>query len=367
MKVFGDIMKDTGEVTARLLPTLRTALPRSWPHRKQFIFVILGGVLAYVILVLPFTFTNKVVRDEPCHGHPLANTEDGLLMDKMAVETGIDEYLVPNYIHYYRYGSAASDLLLTDALCLLAAFHVQQPDRIFVHTDNVPSTVDSFSKSRYGQKLLKVPGFEKVLYIQEYPQPKHVFGIPFTAKYKEWHISDIARLRILRKYGGIFLDNDAYLVRNVNHLRKKELSIGLLSGSRSIENTILVSHRDSQVLKMILTSFMYYSPDVPSHYSSKQVADIFHSMNTVVNIVDNCILESSLKHLMSDSIPDSSDNSQVHVLSLNTRRRDGFQLLSTNYTAEFADDVLERHFNLNSHIRKRVNVVSKVLFEGSES
>lgn len=359
-------MEDTGDVTARLLPTLRTALPRLWPRRKQLVFAILGGILAYFIFILPFTFTDKIIREEPCHGHPLANTEDGLLMDKMAVEAGIDEYLVPNHIHFYRYGSAASDLSLTDVLCLLSAFRVQQPDRIFIHTDNVQSTVDSFGKSRYGQRLLKVPGFEKVLHIQDYPQPKHVFGIPFTAKYKEWHISDIARLRILRKYGGIFLDNDAYLVRNVNHLRKKELSIGLLSGSGSIENTILVSHRDSQVLKMILTSFMYYSPDVPSHYSSNQVADIFHSMNTVVNIVDNCILKSSVKHLMSDSIPDFSDNSQIYVISLNTKHRDGFQPHSANYTAEFADDVLERHFNLKSHIRRRVNAVSKVLFEGLE-
>lgn len=137
-------------------------------------------------------------REEPCHGHPVANTEDGLLMDKMALEAGLHEYLVPNYIHFYRYGSAASVLSLTDVLCLLSAFHVQQPYRIFVHTDNVQDTIDSFGKSRYGQWLLKVPGFEKILYIREYPQPRHVFGIPFTMKYKEWHISDIARLRILR-------------------------------------------------------------------------------------------------------------------------------------------------------------------------
>lgn len=361
-----NMMKVTRNLTVHLLSTVRTTVPRLWGHRKQLVFAMLGGILAFVIFILPFINPNKIVREEPCHGHPVANTEDHLLMDKMAVEAGLDEYLVPNYVHFYRFGPAASELSLTDVLCLLSAFHVQQPDRIFIHTDNVQATVDSFDKSRYGQWLLKVPGFEKVLYIQEYSQPKHVFGIPFTAKYKDWHISDIARLRILRKYGGIFLDNDAYLVRNVNHLRKKELSIGVSFESGMIENTILISHRDSQVLKMVLTSFMYYSPGVPSHYSSKQVADIFYSTNTNINIVDNCILKSSVKHLMSDNIPDFSENNQIHVLNLNTKPRDGIQDKGINYTTEFADDILEKYFSLNKYIRRRVRAVSKMLFEGLE-
>ena len=103
----------------------------------------------------------------------------------MAVDAGRSEYLVPNYVHFYRYGSAASDLSLTDVLCLVTAFYVQQPDRIFIHTDDVQATVDSFGKSRYRQRLLKIPGFEQVLFIHDYPQPTHVFGLPFTAKYRD--------------------------------------------------------------------------------------------------------------------------------------------------------------------------------------
>lgn len=161
------------------------------------------------------------------------------------------------------------------------------------------------------------------------------------------------------------MDNDAYLVKNVNHLRKKELSIGLLFESGTVENTILISHRDSQVLRSVLTSFMYYNPDVPSHYSSRQVADIFHRTNTNINIVDNCILKSSVKHLMSNSIPHFSDNTQIHVLSLNTKPRDGIQTLGVNYTTEFADEILERYFSF-SFISRRVTAVRKTLFEGLE-
>ena len=171
---------------------------------------------------------------------------------------------------------------------------------------------------------------------------------------------------VFRKYGGIFLDNDAYLIRNVNNLRKKELSIGRLFGSRTIENSIIISHRDSQALRLILTSFVYYSTDLPSHYSSKQVSDILHDMSTDVNVVDNFILKSSVKHLMYDNIPDFSDNSQIHVLNLNTKPRDGYQTSDANYSTKFADDLLERHFNLNTHIRRHANAIGKVLFDGLE-
>lgn len=59
----------------------------------------------------------------------------------------------------------------------------------------------------------------------------HVFGQPLDPVYGKWHAGDVLRIGILQKYGGIFLDNDAYLLNSLDSLRRYEMSLGWPEGA----------------------------------------------------------------------------------------------------------------------------------------
>ena len=60
--------------------------------------------------------------------------------------------------------------------------------------------------------------------------------------FKEWrfyHGSDIERIRILQKYGGIYLDNDVYVIQNLDKYRKFECTINWKEPQRQIGNQVV--------------------------------------------------------------------------------------------------------------------------------
>jgi mannosyltransferase OCH1-like enzyme len=51
--------------------------------------------------------------------------------------------------------------------------------------------------------------------------PDKIFGQKFSKYYHIWHESDVTRIRILIQYwGGIFIDNDIYVLQKLNKFRK---------------------------------------------------------------------------------------------------------------------------------------------------
>jgi len=58
--------------------------------------------------------------------------------------------------------------------------------------------------------------------------PTEIFGQKLSKEWQLYHGSDIARARVLMQYGGIYLDNDAFIIQNLDKLvmideRLKEL------------------------------------------------------------------------------------------------------------------------------------------------
>lgn len=88
---------------------------------------------------------------------------------------------------------------------------------------------------------MSYPKKNTTLEIVQLSQPTHVFGQPLSSVY---HASDVARIQILMKYGGIYLDNDMLVLRPLDKFLKYEMAVGWPFGE----------YIGTQVIKFTVTS-----------------------------------------------------------------------------------------------------------------
>ncbi|XP_064454728.1 uncharacterized protein LOC135366004 [Ornithodoros turicata] len=126
--------------------------------------------------------------------------------------TGFSSYVVPNIVHYVRFGQPNVSFL--EAVSMRSAYINHAPDQIVVHCD-VCQLGGPYS---YMIRDIPVIKFNKRL------PPKFIFGLKV-----KWiqHASDIARLQILLRHGGIYLDNDCIVIQPMHQYRHFEMSLGL--------------------------------------------------------------------------------------------------------------------------------------------
>jgi hypothetical protein len=210
-------------------------------------------VIALGFLLLRTIFWNSSKVPEPLLPLPYRSELFDVVKGSRFVgfdnETGSTngEYIVPNIIHFVFFGE--SYITYVAAVCILAAFKNQHPDKILLHTD-----VDEFIGPHW-EKLKKTPGL--IMEIHRFKMPVEIFGQKLG---HVWHAGDIARIRILMQYGGIFLDNDTYLVRTVDCFRKYEMVVGR-DENGYIGTQILLANKDARFLCLWLETYREYHPD----------------------------------------------------------------------------------------------------------
>ncbi|XP_023716727.1 uncharacterized protein LOC111869411 isoform X4 [Cryptotermes secundus] len=167
-------------------------------------------------------------------------------------ETGTQdgEYIVPNIVHFLFFD--ISEISFVDAVCVLAAFKNQRPEKIYFHTN-----VAEF-KGPYWEKLENTPGL--TITVRKVALPDTIFGQKFSSSYYRWHAGDVVRIKILMEYGGIFLDNDSYLVRSLDEFRKFEMTLGWPEG-QYLGTQVLVAHKDARFLRLWLETYRQYYPN----------------------------------------------------------------------------------------------------------
>lgn len=163
--------------------------------------------------------------------------------------TGFDWPIVPNVVHFVRLGNAS--LTFTEAVCIRAAWIQQRPSSLVVHCDRCDESTRS---SPHWPLVAGIPG----LRLATVKRPRHIFGKRLSSIY---HASDIARLRILRKYGGIFLDGDSYLVRSLEPFRRFEMALGWYP-NQALGTQVLVAHKNARFLQLWYNSYRYYRPEL---------------------------------------------------------------------------------------------------------
>ena len=74
------------------------------------------------------------------------------------------------------------------------------------------------------------------------------------------HGSDIERIRTLMKYGGIYLDNDVYVIKNLTKYRKFEFVLNW-DENQFLGNQVFMAHKDARFLPRILETYKEYPSD----------------------------------------------------------------------------------------------------------
>jgi hypothetical protein len=90
--------------------------------------------------------------------------------------------------------------------------------------------------------------------------PTSIFGQKLREKWLPWHAGDITKIRVLMQYGGIFVDNDSYIVRSFDVFRKYEMTIGI-TDRNYMGTQVLIAHKDARLLKLWLESYRIYHPE----------------------------------------------------------------------------------------------------------
>jgi hypothetical protein len=197
-------------------------------------------------------------------------------------ETGTinGQYIVPNVVHFLFFEEGRISYVA--AVCVLAAFRNQRPQKIMFHTD-----VDQFSGPHW-EKLQNTPGL--VIDVHKVKMPKEIFGQKLN---HIWHAGDVTRIRILMEHGGIFLDNDSYLVRSLDCFRKYEMAVGL-DENNYIGTQVLIAHKDARFLRLWLETYREYYPNLWYFNAGQKPAleilsykpELVHSVKTLFGVHD---------------------------------------------------------------------------------
>uniref|UniRef100_A0A224YRY1 Protein containing Gly transf sug domain n=1 Tax=Rhipicephalus zambeziensis TaxID=60191 RepID=A0A224YRY1_9ACAR len=171
--------------------------------------------------------------------------------DRPVPQVAVEEHdvaFVPNIVHFVRLGDAP--LSFIEVVSIRAAWLQQKPDSLMIHCDNCSATTGS----EHWKHIKDIPR----LMLSYVEKPETIFGIKIS--YIE-HASDIVRIRVLRKYGGIYLDSDSYVVKSLDKYRRYETAIGWPPG-QNIGNQIIVAHKRSKFLRLYYESYRKYRPDL---------------------------------------------------------------------------------------------------------
>ena len=169
-------------------------------------------------------------------------------------ETGALDYIVPNLIHFIRLN--LKEFSFTDIIIIRAAHLAQKPDAIYIHTN-----MKSFEGKYWNELQRKWPDTYQLIHLIPTEIPLTVFGRPISKDYKYQHASDFLRYHILSKYGGIYLDNDVYVIQNLNKYRKYEMTIEW-NPDAYLGNQVLIGHKDARFLKHCIETFRDYRADL---------------------------------------------------------------------------------------------------------
>ena len=170
-------------------------------------------------------------------------------------ETGADHFIVPNIIHLIRFNK--TEFSFIDYICLQAAYRNHRPEYFYVHT-NMPNLKFHGKYWELIEKDIELRWRIRILYLEP---PTEIFGQQINPQWIFYHGGDIARIRTMMKYGGIYLDNDVYVIQNLDKYRKFEIAMNWDVG-QFLGSQVIVCNRKARFLRLWLDSYREYHPEL---------------------------------------------------------------------------------------------------------
>lgn len=188
--------------------------------RNHWIAIVCILFIVYLIFVLKtnsvvvsasirrFFMSRQEVENEQLHALADTLAAHSPYFDNFNNQTGVNHWIIPNIIHFIRFNT--KEYSFTEYICLKAAFRNHRPDFFYIHTN-----LNDF-KGKYWELIKKDPDLSERIRVVPTEVPSEIFGQKLSKRWKLWHGSDIARIKIMMQYGGIYLDNDVFVIKNLD-------------------------------------------------------------------------------------------------------------------------------------------------------
>src|SRR5579859_2755539 len=129
---------------------------------------------------------------------------------------------IPNIVHFAHLirpnatGGKEITFKFQQFVAIYSAHYHLHPSTLYIHTDAAPSEIANVKSStnNYTRIIADLPN---VVFNHETIEDFTVKGIEIKLMPAK---SDFLRTRVMRKWGGVYLDSDAYVIRDLGPLRK---------------------------------------------------------------------------------------------------------------------------------------------------
>lgn len=155
-------------------------------------------------------------------------------------ETGHTDYIVPNIVHLLYFG--ITELKFYQLINIYSIYINHKPDWIYIHCDNECSF-----RGTYWQEIQAIDDLRSRIRLNKIPYRSTIFGVKYG--WINHHRSDVWRLLVLMNYGGIFLDNDMFVINSLNKYRRYEMTVSWDGPEYGVGVQVLIAHRNARLLR----------------------------------------------------------------------------------------------------------------------
>ncbi|KAL8614569.1 hypothetical protein ACOMHN_038441 [Nucella lapillus] len=177
---------------------------------------------------------------------------------------------IPRVAHYVRFG--AFEVPFGTFLSVLSVARFVKPCVVLFHGDVVPS-------GAYWKALTSL--LPNLMHVQM-KRPCQVFG--HVIKQVE-HSSDVARLKIMREYGGVYLDTDHLVLRSLDDLRQYPVVMGTETGTK-LGNGFFLAEPEAEFLRLWQANYSDFKDSQWEEHSTIRPKRLSLDYPHLVNIVD---------------------------------------------------------------------------------
>jgi len=219
---------------------------------------------------------------------------------------------IPEIYHITWFNCRKFDVSHFMALCSALKFvNDKRHARIVMHTDCEPNSDHDYKTYSTFWNAFKVIA------------ARHLVIQPVTKFNRVWdkslgqveHVSDVFRLFVLLKFGGIYLDDDLLLLKSHAQYHNSSKLVISEASSVSLANGFMMSPPGSSIVARWLQEYKHYTPHVFGAYSVQKIWKLWREFPDEVEVIKNTMVRPNwleLDWMFSEAI-DWRDSYNIHL------------------------------------------------------